>query len=137
MAVLTSFQNHSEPIISTLTMKEFIEQAPAIFGDVWKLLCDLRGVKENIAQEKGQTQGKKNEVFFELLALARVANHRKLTHWTMIQNIASFARGVGRSTEAAFAYFGHLLSSTSRDRIFGKLTGNNAKGEASDNTLRH
>jgi len=32
--VLTTFHNHSEPIIRTPTMKEFIAKAPDVFGDV-------------------------------------------------------------------------------------------------------
>ena len=45
-SVLTEFQSHSQPIISTPTMKEFIAEAPAIFGTVWDLMCELRGVHE-------------------------------------------------------------------------------------------
>ena len=42
MSVLNEFKNHSDPIVSTPSMEEFIEQAPVVFGDLWDVMCDLR-----------------------------------------------------------------------------------------------
>ena len=47
------------------------------------------------------------------------------------------ARGLGRSAETAFAYFGNCVSGMTRIRIFGNLTGNNKAGKASRNTMTH
>jgi len=40
-SAFTEFKNHSEPIISVPDMRLFIEEAPAIFGNVYDLLCDI------------------------------------------------------------------------------------------------
>ena len=114
-SVLTEFWCHADPIIATDKMKEFIAEAPSIFGELWHIMCVLRGVKPNQAREKDRTEGKMNEVFFELMSLTCIANRKKLLYWAMIQNISNFARGVGRTAECAFGFFGHTLSPTSRD----------------------
>ena len=134
--VLSSFQNHSEPIIRTPKMQEFIEQAPAVFGDLWKLMCDIRGVNPKLKKEESRMDDKVHSVFFELLCMARIRNRKKLKHWAMIQNIANYARGVGRTAEVLIAYFGNALSNTTRRRLWTKLIGNDKAGLASNNTVR-
>ena len=42
---LSEFQNHSKPLLLMLTMQAWIDKAPAIFGDLWYLVCEIRGVK--------------------------------------------------------------------------------------------
>ena len=46
------FKDHSYPIVSTPTMLEFTAQAPAIFGDIWDLLYELRGMLPKQKEEK-------------------------------------------------------------------------------------
>jgi len=105
-------------------MKEFIVEAPEVFGDIWDLYCDLRGVKKNHSREKSCTEGKQHEVFFELMAMICTANRKKLTHWALIQNAPNSARVVGQTAESAVAFFGHTLSAGTRTRIVNRITGN-------------
>ena len=42
---LTEFQDYSEPIIKTPDFMRFVEKGPEVFGNLWYLLCDLRGTK--------------------------------------------------------------------------------------------
>jgi hypothetical protein len=50
-SVLTKFHVLLKPIIMTTSMQAFIEEAPAIFGELWDLMCNLRGVKPNQKRE--------------------------------------------------------------------------------------
>ena len=136
-SAFTEFKNHSEPIISVPDIKVFIKEAPAIFGDVYKLLCDTRSVRKNQKAEQGRNLDREHSVFFDMMCLARQVNRKKLKHWAMIQNVTNFARGVGRSAEKAISYFGNLVSSTTRLSVFGNLTGNLKMGRATNNTLKH
>ena len=84
--------------------------------------------EENHSREKDCTEGKRNEVFFKLMAMIRTADRKKLTYWDIVQNISSFTRGVGRTVESAFAFFGHALSAGTRTCIFNKITDNDKEG---------
>ena len=121
--VFTQFTNHSLPVISRGAMEGFIARSPEVFGDLWEILCHLRGVKPGQAKEKGRTDDKIHSVFFQILAMARIANRHRLTHWAMMMNIANYARGVGRTAEASMSYFGSTLSDSTRRRLFTKLAG--------------
>jgi len=63
-SVLTTCQNHSHSILCTPDMKEFIKEAPAIFGDMWTLFCELRGINETHTCHHHLAESKTNEVFF-------------------------------------------------------------------------
>ena len=117
-------------------MREWISAAPGVFGPLWCLLCDIRGIKPTHEREKGRTDDKIHSVFFELLTMVRISNRKWLVHWAMIQNITLFARGVGRAAESAVSYFGIALSNTSRRRLFDKISGNDKEGQAQKKTLR-
>ena len=67
-------------------------------------------MKPKQKREKGRMDDKLHSVFFEILAMARVANHRSLKYWAMISNTSGFSRGVGQMAESAYAYFGQALS---------------------------
>ena len=86
-------------------MLQFIDEAPAVFDDSWDKMCEWHGLKKHtILEERNVTY--RHQVFFQLLSLARMADRKKLKHWGSIQNVANFARGVGKSDESAFLYFG-------------------------------
>ena len=143
MNIATKFQIHSDPIVSNSTIDQLIDEAETVFGDTWHYMLALRGVtKTRTGSERSRIQskkmdGRKRDVFFELLQMARVASRRSLVHWALVGNISSLARGVGRAAESAFAYFGSTVSATSRRRLFAKITGNNPLGQAARNTLAH
>ena len=42
--------------------------------------------------------------------MAWVASGNRLKHWAFIQSVSNFVWGVGKSAEAAFAYFGPIVS---------------------------
>ena len=46
-SVFLEFKDHSFPIVRKPTMLEFIDEAPAIFGDTWHHLCKRSGVELN------------------------------------------------------------------------------------------
>ena len=96
ISVLSDFNNHSDLIIFTPIMDEFIKEAPAVFGDMWDLMCDLRGIKPNYKREKDRMDNKLHSVLSKTLRMARIANQKTLKYWAMISNISSFAHGVGR-----------------------------------------
>ena len=96
MSVLSEFKNHSDPIVSTPSMQEFIEQASVVFGNLLGVMCDLRGVKPKQKREKVYMDDKLHSVFFKIFPTARVANHHTLKYWTMNSNISGFSHGVGR-----------------------------------------
>ena len=52
-------------------------------------------------------------------------------------NIYNFARGVGRTAENAFAYFGPTITDSSRRLLFTKLIGNDKEGKQTNTTWRH
>ena len=81
---MTHFVNHTEPLVPTSTMREFIDAAPGVFGELWDLMCHLRGVHKTWSHESHLTLVKEQEIFFQLLALARMANRSKLLHCAMI-----------------------------------------------------
>jgi len=63
-SVFEEFKSHSDCVVSAADMKAFIAEAPAIFGDLWRLLCDLRGVKLKVVAEKQQNIARQHAVFF-------------------------------------------------------------------------
>ena len=83
--MFTEFRELSRPIVGTPDMLAFIEQAPAIFGDTWKYLCDLRGVKPSQKEEKERNIPRMHSIFYDILAMARIANRKKLKHWAFIR----------------------------------------------------
>ena len=101
-------------------MKEFIAKAPDVFGDIWDFYFELRGVKETHSREQDRTEGKQNKVFFELMAMIHTTNEKKLMHWALIKNISNVARGVRRTAELAFTFFGHSLSKSPATTRKGK-----------------
>ena len=54
----------------------------------------------------------------------------------MIQNVSSFARGVGRKAESACAFFGQLLASATRVTKFNKMCDNDKASRAEGKSLR-
>lgn len=131
-AMFTSFRKNSVPIVNLPQMEEFIDEAPVVFGDLWKLLCDLRGVKEN---QKAEVQrnigiGRKWDVFFQIMSMARISNRQKLQWWAMALNVTNFSRGINQIAERAISFFGHSVSNPTHRRLFAKLTGNNPKDRA-------
>ena len=94
------------------------------------------GSKRDAIQSK-KSDNRKRDVFFQLLQMARLANRKALPHWALVGNISAMARGVGRSAETAFAFFGNTVTGMTRVRLFGKITGNNKAGKASRNTMAH
>ena len=61
---LLNFVTHSDPIVPTDVMTYFISQAPAVFGDMWDLMCKVCGIKTTHSREEHRTRGKTHEVFF-------------------------------------------------------------------------
>ena len=116
-------------------MEALIAEAPTVFGETWNHLCDLRGVHPNCPSEEQQNVTKRHQVFFQLINIARSSNRRHLMNFAFISSVANFARGVGNKAESAFAYFGSTLSVTGRKRIMAKITGDDANGRATNNTL--
>ena len=51
-SVLVDFHDHSKPIIVTPDMDELLRQAPAVFGDLWTVLCNLLGIRRGV--KRGQ-----------------------------------------------------------------------------------
>ena len=135
MSVFTDFKNHAEPIIPTTEMCALIAEAPNVFGQTWNHLCDLRGVQANQPKKEPLNVVKRHQVFWQLINMARTANRRKLMHLAFISSVANFARGVTNKAESAFAYFGNTLSISGRKRIMAKLTGDDAEGRVTKNTL--
>ena len=135
ISVFTDFKNHAEPIIPTSDMNALIAEAPRVFGATWNHMCDLRGVHPNRPKKEAQNIGKRHQVFWQLINMARTANRRKLMHLAFIASVANFARGVGNKAESAFAYFGNTLSVSGRKKVMAKLMGNDAEGRATKNTL--
>ena len=123
--VICNFCTHDETVVSDSDLDGFIAEAPKVFGDFWKLLCDLRGIKLKVKKSQHLIQSKRREVFFSILTLARIAHRRLLLHWALIQNLSNYARGVGPNAESAIAIFGSSsVSVATRKRILSKLSGN-------------
>jgi len=121
-SVFTEFKDHSRPVVETEVMLDFIAQAPTVFGDSWDKMCEWRGVSNRKA-DKVKNVAKTHQVFFQLLTMSRVANRERLMNWAFIQSVSNFARGVSKSAETAFAYFGPAVSYTTRHRIMSRLMG--------------
>ena len=85
------------------------------------------------AREKPLLEQRNHNVFVQLLGMSRMAHCRSLSHWSLVSSMSSMARGVGRATETAFAYFGTFLSQAAHHKLFSKITGNNKDGIASNN----
>ena len=64
LSVFSDFKNHAEPIIPTSEMAALIEEAPTVFGETWKHLCDIRRVHPNRPSEEQQNVVKHHQVFF-------------------------------------------------------------------------
>ena len=54
----------------------------------------------------------------------------------MIGYISNFARGVGKKAEGVFAFFGHTLSPTTRNKLFNQLTDNDQDGRGNNTSVR-
>ena len=78
--MFTEFKDHSRLTVETPNMLAFTEQAPTIFGDTWNLLCNLRGVKQDQKEEKERNILPVHSVFYEILAMTRIANIKELKH---------------------------------------------------------
>ena len=135
LSVFSDFKNHAEPIIPTSEMTALIEEAPTVFGETWNHLCDLRGIHPNRPSEEKKNVVKRRQVFFQLVNMARTANRRQLMNLAFISSVANFSRGVRNNAESAFAFFGNSLSVSGRKSIMAKITGDDAEGRATNNTL--
>ena len=61
-------------------VKVFIEEALAIFGDVYELLCDIHGIHKNQKAEQQRNVAREHSVFSDMMCLARQAHRQKLKH---------------------------------------------------------
>ena len=136
-SVFTEFKNHAKPIILTLEMEAYIDDASGVFGDTWTHLCKLRGVKANQISKDALNKSKYHKACFNVLNMALMNNWKHLMHFAFISSIANFARGVGIKSETAFAFFSNTLSAFSRTRIMDSITVNDTKGRTEGNTLAH
>ena len=135
--MFTEFKGQSRPVIETSNdMLTFIEQASAIFCDTCDLLFDLGGVKLG-RKMKERNIPRIHSVFYRWLLMARITNRKQLKHWAFIQSISNFTRGVGKSAECAFAYFGYTLAYYTHHRIMTCLMGTDKQGVHENNTLLH
>ena len=116
--MFVNFSIHTKPVVSTADMESFLSRSPDVFGGLWTLLCDIRGLKPGQAREKSRTTDKLHALFVEILTLACISNRRRLNHWAMIANVAHYAGGVARSAEQAILFFGSTISYTTRRKIF-------------------
>ena len=69
--------------------------------------------------------------------MARRKNRKTLKHWAFIHSVENYARGVVRSAETSFAYFGHTLSPSARQVVMSELMGSDKNSVAKGNTLQH
>ena len=104
-SVFTEFKNHAKPIISTLEMEAFIDEAADVFEDTWTHLYELRELKANQSSKDALNKSKYHEVFFNVLNMAQMNNWKHLMHFAFISSVTNFARGVGNKVETAFAFF--------------------------------
>ena len=77
---IAQFACHCEPIISLPDFQTFIEEAPAVFGDMWDLFSEIRGVKSNQPAQEDKNVPRRHSVFFQLIGMACVANRQRLKH---------------------------------------------------------
>lgn len=135
IGALSKFCNHSEPLVPLADIQRFIDRAPEVFGGLWTFLSDIRGVPKKKKRDSA-TDEKTNSIFSLILTIARVASRRSLTHWALIQNISSFACGVGQTAKSAFAFFGSHLSSSSREVKIKRLFATDGEKESAGTTIR-
>ena len=135
-AVFTTWTEHAKPIVDTSVMKKYIDESKSVFGNLWTILCDLRGVRPKQEAEKVNNIPRTHSVFFQILGLIRMANRQKLQNFGMVQNVTNLSRGMRRSAEVANSYFGLTVSNRTRRRVFDRWTGNNQNDMANGNDLK-
>ena len=119
----------NQPIIDMDCFDAFIEGCdgqPAMVEQfmprLWEHMCNLRNVYGNRSKaDKKNVLPRKREVFVQILLLRRMRNKSKLKWWAMVQAIAFYSWGVGRTALNASNFFGITVHSTTRDRCLQKL----------------
>ena len=122
---ILELQNHNESIISMNTFDFFVGLAPKCLPKLWEHMCNLRNVAGNrTSQGKGSIHQRKRQTLLQILALRRMRNPRMLVWWSLIQSVAFYGWGVGRSALDATHFWGMSCSARSRDRLLGLMTKN-------------
>ena len=101
----------------------FVELAPTVIPNLWKHMCNLRNLKGDYhTKDKDRMEGKKRQVLLQIFALKRMRNQRSLKWWSLVQAVAYYGWGVGRTALDATHKWGLTCSSRTRDRCLSILT---------------
>ena len=123
-AILT-LQCHNQSIIDLPTFDVFLEKAPQCFPQLWDHMSNLRNVKgQQSKQDNKHILNRKRQTLLQIFSLRRMRNPRKLVWWALIQAVAFYGWGVGRTALDAIHFWGLSCSARSRERLVGKLTEN-------------
>ena len=119
---MTAFQDYTQPIIIMLTLMKFIEQSKLLFPAIWQLFGSLRNIKSNAKRGKALVASKELQIFFTILAMARMADPQRLKHWAAVSSFAMFGWGVKNKAQDFQSHFGHVCSTNTRNRLMKEMT---------------
>ena len=121
---MTTFQDYTQPIIIMLTLMKFIEQSKLLFPAIWQLFGSLRNIKSNAKRGKALVASKELQIFFTILAMARMADPQRLKHWAAVSSFAMFGWGVKNKAQDFQSHFGHVCSTDARNLLMKEMTTN-------------
>jgi len=119
---VVKFRDHNKPIIESECFDVYVEATEWCFPQLWAHMSNLRNVQGNRTKYANKlVQSKKRQVLLQILALRRMRNPKSLVYWSLIQAIAYYGWGVGRTALDANNFWGKSCSSRTRDRCLLKL----------------
>ena len=122
---VTCMRDYNTPILPLSSYDVFVIKAKETFPRLWKHLSALRNVSGNRNEVyQDRLLPRERQVFSQILALRRMRNFRELKWWAMIQTVAYYGWGVGRTALDATTFWGMTCSSATRVRCMVALTNN-------------
>ena len=114
---------HNKEIIPITELDWFVTLAERFLPNLMKHMYSLRNIQGSYNKtDKKLVQGKKRQVFLQILALRRMRSPRALKWWSLCQAVAFYGWGVGRTALDACTFWGMVCSSSTRDRCLNELT---------------
>ena len=117
--------DHNQGIIPMSMFDGYIDLADHASPRLWKHLCNICNVTGNRHVENSQLQPlKKRQALLQIFVLKRMRNPNALMWWSMVQAIAYYGWGVGRSALDATNYWGIVCGTLFRNKALADLTKN-------------
>ena len=95
---IVGFNDHCTSLVDLQDFDHVVALSPSVIPNLWKHLSNLRSVKGKYTKRDRERLPQKNrQVLLQIFALKRMRNQRCLKWWSLVQAVAYYVWGVGRT----------------------------------------